>query len=544
MSTSYDYVRRNTEQQIDWSKVGQDLNQTLEQEQQSRADKKAAIDEGSREYQKRLSEVPLGENTMLNEFALNAAADLQEVAYMNNKLLKSGKLKPRDYTILMQNLNDGTNEAFSLFDDYNQEYSRKMAMLDPNLPISEQASEIQTWSMGLIEGFGNFSETKLVVDPSTGMMSMAKMIEDPKNPEGPKVPDMENLMSVQNMKNRLKSTYTKYDVMSAVDGYAESLGEEIQTLVDLGSYSKRGSITEILDITKKEGFGEFSQEEKDAISMYERAEQRWISSQLDIGGMSSASVLIDFRKINPETGEVFEPTLSEAEAKSDSNKILMRNVNGQLEPELTPAQQKLAETTLKEQLRLQLDRKEEVKSTFQNKRPTPVRDSGGSGGRGDKQVDPELEPLIDTYRRILVTDYSAPKEKDLITINNEDQTKSDVQTYMKSLPGLEGYKITTPDDFWGTDNIVIRNPDREEVLRLTFDKESDYDYEDFIKKLHELSVAEISQDEDRLNLYTEGKRNPVGATQENKETQKRSIAQIMSEDGISRAEAIKIFKTQ
>ena len=104
MATAYKYVERKAEDNINWAEVGSNLTNTLKEENRVREEKKGAIDAATREMQKVLNNIPQGENTQLNEFALNAGADLQEVMLMQETLLKSGQLDPRQYTITRQNL--------------------------------------------------------------------------------------------------------------------------------------------------------------------------------------------------------------------------------------------------------------------------------------------------------------------------------------------------------------------------------------------------------------------------------------------------------
>ena len=257
MATAYKYVESQVDDQVNWAEVTSNVTNTLKEEVRVRTEKKAAIDAASREYSKVHNNVPIGENTELNKFALNAAADLQQQMLMQNTLLKSGQLDPRQYTIMRQNLTDGTDQAFSLFQNYNAEYERKMAMMDPNLPANERASKMQTWQMEQLEGFGNFKNSKLVINPNSGLMTMAKMIPDP-NFKGdianaPMIPDMNNLQSVQTLENRLKSTTTQYDVIGAAGVYLDSLGEDKRAVIDgLGKKYTSATIKTISDATAKQ----------------------------------------------------------------------------------------------------------------------------------------------------------------------------------------------------------------------------------------------------------------------------------------------------
>jgi len=249
-----------------------------------------------------------------------------------------------------------------------------MAMNNSQLPVGEQASEIQNWSMGLVEGFGNFEDSKLIINPNTGIMSMAKMIPDPNNPNGPRIPDKNNLMTVQNLENRIKGTYTKFDVIGTVDEYAKTLGVDKEVQRKMGGYRANGLVTEVTDITKRKGFGSLADltdkqiaeiakeagikpEDVKVMSMYEKAEDSFVKSQLGIGDNSAASVLVDFLQ-----GDGYTPTMDPTEAAADPKKVLMKNNNGKLEAELTDEQQARAEEAMKIQLRMQLDKTEEYKA--------------------------------------------------------------------------------------------------------------------------------------------------------------------------------------
>jgi len=96
MATAYKYVERQAEDNINWAEVGSNFNNMLKEEMRVREEKKAAIDEASREYQRVLNNVPQGENQDLNGFAIGFADDLQKQMLMQETLLKSGQLTPRN----------------------------------------------------------------------------------------------------------------------------------------------------------------------------------------------------------------------------------------------------------------------------------------------------------------------------------------------------------------------------------------------------------------------------------------------------------------
>ena len=402
MATAYKYVKREPTDNINWAEVGADFSNMLQEEMAVRQQKKDAIDQATREYQKVLNNVPQGENTDLNGMALGFADDLQKQMLMQETLLKSGQLDPRQYTIMRQNLADGTDQGFGLLQDYNDEYSKKMAMLDPNLPVSEQLSAIDLEIMGNVEGFANFNDAKLIINPQTGLVSMAKMIKDPDNPDGALIPDPDpnNLVSVQNLKNRIKTNITKYDVVGNAQKWTETLGKEVMSVVEtMGTTLSAGTIRKVEDITSR-GLVRpgMTPEEKQALAddigitvkqlesynSFRQAQNNWADCQINDENFSGASILMDFANFTPD-GKEYKTTFNPKDVyvngkdgtriKGAENIILLETVNGKTQTVLSDEQREVAKTVLKSQVGVQVDYESTVDSEFMKKEARPKNPS-------------------------------------------------------------------------------------------------------------------------------------------------------------------------
>ena len=426
MATAYKYVEREATDNINWAEVGANFSGMLQEEMRVRQEKKDAIDESTREYQKILNNVPQGENGDLNGMALGFADDLQKQALMQETLLKSGQLDPRQYTIMRQNLADGTDQGFGLLQDYNDEYSAKMAMLDPNLPVSEQLSSIDLEIMSGVEGFANFNESKMVINPQTSMVSMARMIKDPNNPDGALIPDPDpnNLVSVSNLKNRIKTKITKYDVQGNAQKWTESLGEDVvQTVKNMGTTYTAGQIQKITDITARKGGIKDMQpaelaalaselgvqpNELKAYSLYQEAQNNWADGQVSDENFSGASILMDFVDFTPDGKEYtssFNPADVYVDPKDPSkgrkpgteNIILLKNVNGRTQTELSEEQNNVAKRALKSQTGMQVDYKEEVQTEFMKKEPRAKTKTELDNEAGDDALDSKVSKIGDLW---------------------------------------------------------------------------------------------------------------------------------------------------
>ena len=160
------------------------------------------------------------------------------------------------------------------------------------------------------------------------MVALAKLIDDPDNPDGPKIPDPNpnKLVSANNLTNRMRGTYRKYDVVTNASTYAETLGVgEYETILSKGGTRSAGTIQNIKSaMAKRGGISDMSDEERakfatdmglepdevKALTLYEESRNKWIASQLNenIESTAALSVLIDYLDINEATGVKYYPT--------------------------------------------------------------------------------------------------------------------------------------------------------------------------------------------------------------------------------------------
>ena len=167
--------------------------------------------------------------------------------------------------------------------------------------------------------------------------------------------------------------------MGAADTYLDSLGEDKRAVITgLGQKYTSAVIKTISDATAKQkgswknmNLADLTAEAKrlgvdiddlKEITLFSEAQDNWVKGQLGVGGTAAASVLLDYKSINPITSEPYTQLqwseANEAKAKLDSNIILMKNVDGRMVPDLTEDQQAEAERVMKTQINIGLDYEE------------------------------------------------------------------------------------------------------------------------------------------------------------------------------------------
>jgi hypothetical protein len=374
--TYYGYAERNASDEINWSQVGKNLTDMLGKEAQVREEKKAAIDKATREYGETLANAPQGEHQGINQWALTYADSAQQARLMQDRLLKSGQLKQRDYLVMRQNITDGTSQAFNLIKEYQAEYNDKMERYKKG-----DAQALEQFLMSEAEGFANFNNSELYINPTDFTVNVAK--KEKKIVDGKEVYVMSknpnDFTTVNAMRNRIKGKFDRLDVAKTLQAGVSTLGKEKDAILKLGTLTQGGSITEIIDITKRKDFGV---EAKETISLYQRAESTYLDSIM-VQPTNISSILTDYVGMDPKTKESYSYTWDAK--KAGGSVILLKNDSaGRPVPEFTEGQKEVAKNALREKFRIMLDREVDIKPTAQAQLQERRPPSEGEMNRADR----------------------------------------------------------------------------------------------------------------------------------------------------------------
>jgi hypothetical protein len=255
---------------------------------------------------------------------------------------------------MRQNINDGTKQAFNLIKEYQAEYKDKMDRYQKG-----ESQALEQWLMAEAEGFGNFNDSELYINPTNFEVNIAKKKKE--IVDGKEVyvmsKDPNDFTTVNAMRNRIKGRFNKIDVAKTLQGGVNVLGKDVDAILKLGTLTGGGSITEIIDITKRKDFGK---EVGSAVSLFERAEDTYLDSIMSIPDNTS-SVLTDYVNVDPKTKQAYTYTWDAS--KAGSNVILLKNDSaGRPVPQFTDEQKEVAKNALREKFRIMLDREVNIVS--------------------------------------------------------------------------------------------------------------------------------------------------------------------------------------
>ena len=363
MATYFKYAERNVDSQINWSEVGKNVVDMLREEDRLREEKKTAIDDASRQFGETLSNAPTGDFQSANEWVLGYAADASQARLMQDRLLKSGMLKVKDYTVMRQNLNDGTNQMFQVAKEYQDKASEAMARYKAG-----ESQDTEAWLMEQVQGLSNFKNTKAYINPTNFTVSLAGMTK--KIVDGKEVMVMEEnpdkYMTVNQLRNRMNIKLDRFDYVASVDRQVSSLGDfQTADISRVAGLYKMARVTEVLDPTKRT---RLSDEDNKTVTAYEEWEKQTIGVELN-NKYNQLSLLTDAIDKVPGTQDFYEPTFDAELAKTNKKYILLEDDGtGLPKPKFTTEQTDVASKFLRSQIRNSLDRKVSIQ-TSQEQQP-------------------------------------------------------------------------------------------------------------------------------------------------------------------------------
>ena len=658
--TAYKYVERKVEDQINWAEVGRNFSNVLQEEVRVRGEKKKAIDDASRAYQEVLNNTPQGDYGLANTFALDGADKLQKQALMQLTLLKSGQLDPKRYTIMQQNLVDGTDQLYGLAQGYQDEWKRKMELMADGTPPGERLSGLEAELMASIEGLGNLANHEVTINPDTGMMGIGVMDADG---------NLKSSTTAFALQKRLKSDTREFDMMGASDKWLKSLGkDERAAFENVGNKLTADVLITISDVTQKLRPGGSMSELTDdqlaqmstlpgvevddlkTLSLYREAQMNYVKSQLspEASGTNAASMLFDHvGGYNTYILGVAEgKTQADYDALSEEEKakvILVTTENGNPKFQLTDDQLAIAERAFESQIDIGLNYTEKQEAAFREKESRAVAPPNAAQINNKLEEESKASRMSqwmnvrntnDPIQRKNLMDaiLMDPKsiEKGIVDVKFKAVNGNDVMELIYSDPALNktgdnaivinqtgkpptqeqwalagvaihdvsdpqgmekaagGYR-KDPDDFVTTYKPATGVGVKRDEQDMSPSQATDAAYKQMEQQMRAANVASLKDDDKSapalakigkpfgivvthgINNVTitrpgeDGKTfsqgdveammsymltdiNPTNAQRhfkaQKKTSSKRTITQIMKEDGVSRAEAVKIFNNQ
>mgnify|MGYP003146134623 CR=1 FL=1 len=313
--------------QIDWGTVAGTLAAGLDSIRTEREARRQKIQDDTVDAMNKLNEVPDVNNQSLSQMIINASNDQKDLLQTRLDLVKRGISNPKDYKLLMNNMQNGYKSLSTIVKNYDKYYTSKMEAIE-----SGTQSELDAFVAETVEQFGNLEGKTLWTNPVNGQLQLVTMIPDPENPGQYIMPDPnKNPEKFQNPNN--VNTIMRFNEKRKV------LQDEAKKVTDtIASYIRssvaNGVVTKVKDFRNQLIGGKTYDE--------------WMKSQ--IGFLTSSDN--DIAQILTNSGEY---TFTSSEADKGPNKIFVNNSSGKPVLELPPGAKERAEQLAREAIDSQID---------------------------------------------------------------------------------------------------------------------------------------------------------------------------------------------
>ena len=358
--TYFGYQPQAREAQINWSDIANEVSSNITGALQERADKKEAIKQASRDYTQTLNDVEQGQHATANQWWLQAAHQAQEQMLMQDRLLQDGHIKLNQYTIMRQNLNDGTDNMIKVFNDFQTTYADKLARAQGSDDELGESQKLEAWAFEQVQNFFNFNESGFLINPETGSVSIGKL-----DPDGNIISDPSALRSASTFNAFVNMSADKYDLEGASATYVDELGTWDEISRKIGSNRAKGLITKMrtngwnkeLSIEEMEQLG-LSIDEGELFNVYLAGEDLFVSEVM-ANPYHTSSILTNslgvYKGDGQGSGEVFTFTTNQDDAGGNVIYVSQDNAGGRLSPEYTEEQEELVKEAIRTSVRNKVD---------------------------------------------------------------------------------------------------------------------------------------------------------------------------------------------
>jgi hypothetical protein len=307
--TFYGYAERNADSYTDWREVGQYATDMIDETIKVRQEKKDALDKATRDALKQISNTPIGAHASARKAALEMADTVSKNLLIQEKLMKSGKLDPKDYLIYNQNALDGIDLAFNANKAYQENYQKIMDGVN-----SGDMSGLTLLNAAKAEEYGDWNNMGWQMSPEGTLMVGLKTEKDI---NGQKVNSLDKITSVNALNGLLLNTIPKNKLEDQINKWVPTLGKNQIAVIQKAGYGKQGMVITKEDITKRT---DLSADEKTILFQFVEAEKLKVASLLG-PPTNIASILFDTKRTT-DSGVDYSPTDNANEAAKDPSKIL------------------------------------------------------------------------------------------------------------------------------------------------------------------------------------------------------------------------------
>ena len=285
--------------QVDYSKIADDLGVMLDTEVKRRDEIKKDIDDNTNSLVDQLGQIETNSDSVFSDSVINMATQARDNLMTYNRALKAGKTTPSQYKQYLERVKTQMNKWNGVTKSFGAYYDKSMGRINTTSEATGemQASPFEVTIGRSVHGFGKSAKNSEYLDPVTGQAFYYKRTKDGTVPDFKKNPEL--FTSIDNFSSNMayEQDRDQFNIDLAVKADKELLGTITDSYVaTFGKKGERGGkyIMTTEDYTIMANDPRFN---SDIIKLRENIYQS-LTSQGDVGlGQSVATMNSDFKVV-------------------------------------------------------------------------------------------------------------------------------------------------------------------------------------------------------------------------------------------------------
>ena len=376
---------------VNWGTIAGTISDQLLTVKKDREAQKAAIEQQTVDQMAQLNKLPDVNDRSLSKILIEGSDRSKQELQMRMKLVKSGAIKPKDYTLFMNEQKNGYSEFSNVIKNWDKWNEKKMESIKNGTASAfDQANALS------IESFGNLQNKTIMTNPANGQLQVVTMLKGKdgkytKMPNGKTNP--ENFSAPGTLNSRMAFDEEKKVTSELVNKEVAFIGEEIKAR-SLGN----GVVETVEDFTQSAAYPDWK---KASIAKLTSNDYDIVQILAEDPRYVIASSQAEFEEKNPGVDLKFF-----IEMDQSGNKPV---------PKLREGQKKAAEGMVDTLIESQLGRKEDRTREY---------DQNSSNARGAKKEEDNKFGRVKAMNDIL----SADNSQDALNRIDTDSTYQNVES--------------------------------------------------------------------------------------------------------------------
>jgi len=167
--TYYKYAEKKATDFVDWGKISTDINADIQKALTEREERRRTLDKEYMDAMKVIADSPQVDQVDAKAWLLNTTNGASRFLYDNYNLMRKGKMKPADFTVIRQNVQGSMTQLQNDIKTWEAKRKERIAKV-----LGNKLSSMTEAQYDLLDRYTDLSTTSPVFDARTGYLFYTK----------------------------------------------------------------------------------------------------------------------------------------------------------------------------------------------------------------------------------------------------------------------------------------------------------------------------------------------------------------------------------